>query len=95
MLITVVKEAETGHLPVKGQGYRGRFGGEGGMECGQICPRLYAPQEMESTAENIFLRKWILAYRPPYLQFNAKGESIGEVPKAITLPLPLLLMLRH
>ena len=29
MVDTLLYEAETGHIPIKGQGYRGKFGGEG------------------------------------------------------------------
>jgi len=86
---TVVKEAETGHLPVKGQGYRGRLVEKGGMECDRYV-RDCTPHKRWNPRQRIYFYGMDIGYRPPICSLMPKGESIGEVPKAITLALPLL-----
>ncbi|MCC7018434.1 MAG: hypothetical protein IT332_01680 [Ardenticatenales bacterium] len=90
MVETVLTEAATGAVPVKGQGYRGKFGGQGWDAIWTDMSEIVRPtrdgihgREMISTAVD-------LGAKPMHLRFDAAGAVFGAAPHVTTLPLPLL-----
>lgn len=86
----VAYEAEGGRIPVKGAGYRGRFGGEGWDGLWTDMSEIVRP-----TRDGIHGREFIstvvdLGPRPSFLEFDRDGLPTGRLPHTITLPLPLM-----
>ncbi|HWU41619.1 MAG TPA: glutamate synthase-related protein, partial [Candidatus Acidoferrum sp.] len=87
---TVMYEAQTGKVPVKGAGYRGKFGGEGWDAMWTDMSEIVRP-----TRDGIHGREFIstavdVGERPSYLMFDGKGAPTGATPRVFTLPLPVL-----
>ncbi|MEX0990986.1 MAG: glutamate synthase-related protein [Actinomycetota bacterium] len=87
---TILYEAESGRVPVKGQGYRGAFGGEGfdGMW-------LDMSEIVRPTRDGIHGREYIstavdIGEKPMFLRFDEDGEAVGDVPKTMKLQVPFL-----
>ncbi len=83
-------EAETGRIPVKGAGYRGRFGGEGWDGMWTDMSEIVRP-----TRDGIHGREFIstavtIGAKPAFLTFNPNGTLSGEPPKTFSLPLPFI-----
>lgn len=88
---TIVQEAETGRVPVRGQGYRGPFGGSGWDGMWTDMSEIVRP-----TRDGIHGREHIstevnIGHRLPFLNFDTNGQPLDEPPQMLTLPLPLLL----
>jgi hypothetical protein len=87
---TIAYEAETGMIPVKGAGYRGRFGGEGWDGMWTDMSEIVRP-----TRDGIHGREYIstivdIGYRPNYLVFDEGGLPVGPVPHTFQVQLPIL-----
>jgi hypothetical protein len=87
---TLHYEARTGRVPVKGAGYRGRFGGEGWDAMWTDMSEIVRP-----TRDGIHGREFIstavdLGFRPPFLTFNEQSAPTGATPQVLSLPIPLL-----
>ena len=83
-------EAESGLIPVKGAGYRGKFGGEGWDGMWTDMSEIVRP-----TRDGIHGREFIstavdIGYTPNFLVFDEMGESVGAEPQSVRLPLPML-----
>ncbi len=88
---TVCYEARTGRVPVKGAGYRGRFGGEGWDGMWTDMSEIVRP-----TRDGIHGREFIstsvdIGQKPPFLSFDGQGLVTGESARAFSLPIPILL----
>jgi hypothetical protein len=86
---TIIYEAKTGLVPVKGAGYRGKFGGTGWDGMWTDMSEIVRP-----TRDGIHGREFIsteidIGGTPPFLKFSLTGE-VENVPENITLPIPLL-----
>ncbi|MCI0395906.1 MAG: hypothetical protein L0332_12210 [Chloroflexi bacterium] len=86
----VAYEAESGRIPVKGAGYRGRFGGEGWDGMWTDMSEIVRP-----TRDGIHGREFIstvvdIGSRLNFLVFDERGEAAGKTPQTFTIPLPLL-----
>ncbi len=82
---TATFEAETGHIPIKGQGYRGKFGGTGWDGMWTDMSEIVRP-----TRDGIHGREFIstevdIGGKPPFLQFPNE-----EVARTVSIPIPLL-----
>jgi hypothetical protein len=87
---TVHYEAQTGMIPVKGAGYRGKFGGEGWDGMWTDMSEIVRP-----TRDGIHGREFIstvvdIGEKPPFLTFDDLGRPIGPIPHVLSIPLPLL-----
>jgi hypothetical protein len=87
---TISYEAEGGMIPVKGAGYRGKFGGEGWEGMWTDMSEIVRP-----TRDGIHGREFIstmvdIGYTPNFLVFDDQGKSIGPQPQVISIPLPIL-----
>jgi hypothetical protein len=87
---TILYEARNGAVPVRGAGYRGRFGGEGWDGMWTDMSEIVRP-----TRDGIHGREFIstsvdLGSRPAYLRFDERGEPAEPLPQILSLPIPFL-----
>jgi hypothetical protein len=86
----VMYESQTGKIPVKGAGYRGKFGGEGWDGMWTDMSEIVRP-----TRDGIHGREFIstvvhVGERPSHLTLDEHGIPTGDVPKGFTLPVPMV-----
>ena len=87
---TLSYEVEDGSIPVKGAGYRGRFGGEGWDGMWADMSEIVRP-----TRDGIHGREFIstvadIGYKPNFLTLDEAGQPTGPIPNVISIPLPML-----
>jgi hypothetical protein len=87
---TILYEARTGRVPVRGAGYRGPFGGTGWDGLWTDMSEIVRP-----TRDGIHGREFIstaieLGERPAYLRFDAQGEPVDPLPPMVTTQVPFL-----
>lgn len=83
-------ESLEGMIPVRGAGYRGKFGGQGWDGMWTDMSEIVRP-----TRDGIHGREFIstvvdIGYRPNYLVFNQNQQPVGNHPQIISIPLPIL-----
>jgi hypothetical protein len=86
----IAYEAETGLVPVRGAGYRGKFGGEGWDGMWTDMSEIVRP-----TRDGIHGREFIstvidIGFRPNFLEFNEHNKPNGRKPAVISIPLPMM-----
>jgi glutamate synthase domain-containing protein 2 len=87
---TINYEAGTGHVPVRGAGYRGTFGGDGWDGMWTDMSEIVRP-----TRDGIHGREFIstsvdVGEKPPFLRLDAQGRPVGPVAHVVPLPVPFL-----
>jgi hypothetical protein len=87
---TIMYEAATGRVPVKGAGYRGAFGGAEWDSMWTDMSEIVRP-----TRDGIHGREFIstsvdIGFKPTALVLDGAGQPIGETPRLISLPVPFL-----
>ncbi len=87
---TILYEARTGRVPVRGAGYRGPFGGEGWDGLWTDMSEIVRP-----TRDGIHGREFIstaldIGEKPAFLRFDDRGEVVGPVPTVIVTQVPFL-----
>jgi len=87
---TLLYEARTGRVLVRGAGYRGSFGGEGWDGLWTDMSEIVRP-----TRDGIHGREFIstmvdIGKKPPFLPFNDRGEAVDTELNAITTQVPFL-----
>ena len=87
---TLSYEVEEGSIPVKGAGYRGKFGGQGWDGMWTDMSEIVRP-----TRDGIHGREFIstmidIGYKPNFLSFDELGQPVGPTPNMISIPLPML-----
>jgi hypothetical protein len=87
---TVCYEARTGRVPVKGAGYRGRFGGKGWDGMWTDMSEIVRP-----TRDGIHGREFIstavdIGQKPPFLTFDEQGVAAGQSVRTFSIPIPVL-----
>jgi glutamate synthase domain-containing protein 2 len=90
MVDTINYEAATGHVPVRGAGYRGTFGGEGWDGMWTDMSEIVRP-----TRDGIHGREFIsttvdIGEKPAFLRLDAQGRPTGPLPRVVSLPVPFL-----
>jgi hypothetical protein len=93
MVDTVIYEASTGHVPVRGAGYGGAFGGPGWDGMWTDMSEIVRP-----TRDGIHGREFIstsvdLGSRPTLIQFDGEGKPAMQSSRWVSLPIPMLLEL--
>lgn len=88
---TVTYEAEGGRVPVRGAGYRGKFGGTGWDAMWTDMSEIVRP-----TRDGIHGREFIstsvdIGEKPPYLELGPNGRPRNGPERVFSLPLPFLL----
>jgi glutamate synthase domain-containing protein 2/Na+-translocating ferredoxin:NAD+ oxidoreductase RNF subunit RnfB len=91
LIAGILKQAETGKIPVSGAGYRGPFTGPGFDQIWTDMSEIVRP-----TRDGIHGREYIsaaieLGRRPPRLLFDRRGRLLVNPPPFRELPLPLIL----
>jgi len=91
----VAYEAETGSIPVKGAGYRGKFGGEGWDGMWTDMSEIVRP-----TRDGIHGREFIstvveIGEKPSYLIFDEDGHLTGTAPRTLAIPIPFIYDVPH
>ncbi len=86
----VAYEAETGSIPVKGAGYRGKFGGAGWDGMWTDMSEIVRP-----TRDGIHGREFIstvveIGEKPSYLVFDEDGQLVGAMPRSLAIPIPFI-----
>jgi hypothetical protein len=86
---TICYEARTGRTPVKGAGYRGRFGGQGWDGMWTDMSEIVRP-----TRDGIHGREFIstavdIGSKPPFLTFDERGGATGQSAETFSLPIPV------
>ncbi len=86
----IAYEVEEGAIPVKGAGYRGKFGGQGWDGMWTDMSEIVRP-----TRDGIHGREFIstvvdIGYRPNALSFGPNGQPNGPTPQTFSIPLPML-----
>ncbi|UYN89168.1 MAG: hypothetical protein KIT08_08705 [Anaerolineales bacterium] len=86
----IAYEASSGLVPVRGAGYRGKFGGEGWDGMWTDMSEIVRP-----TRDGIHGRETIstvvdIGYTPNFLQFDAAGQPVGNTPHYLSIQLPIL-----
>ncbi len=87
---TILYEARTGRVPVRGAGYRGPFGGEGWDGLWTDMSEIVRP-----TRDGIHGREFIstavdIGEKPAFLRFDDQGEAVGPTPAVIATQVPFL-----
>lgn len=87
---TLLYEARTGRVPVRGAGYRGAFGGAGWDGLWTDMSEIVRP-----TRDGIHGREFIstaidIGEKPAFLHFDEHGEVVDPAPKMTILPVPFL-----
>jgi glutamate synthase-like protein len=87
---TILYEARTGRVPVRGAGYRGRFAGEGWDGMWTDMSEIVRP-----TRDGIHGREFIstvteVGEKPSYLNFDGSGRLTGAAPRVRTIQVPFL-----
>mgnify|MGYP001823912080 FL=1 len=82
-------EVENGMIPVKGAGYRGKFGGAGWDGMWTDMSEIVRP-----TRDGIHGREYIstdvdIGFRPNFLKFDTGGLPVGPTPRVISIPMPM------
>jgi hypothetical protein len=82
-------ESQTGKIPVKGAGYRGKFGGEGWDGMWTDMSEIVRP-----TRDGIHGREFIstvvdIGGKPSFLTFDERGLPISPTPGVFSIPLPI------
>jgi len=88
---TILYEARTGRVPVRGAGYRGPFGGTGWDALWLDMSEIVRP-----TRDGIHGREYIstaveIGEQPPFLHFDAAGAPSGPLPRGRRIEVPFLL----
>jgi len=86
----VAYEAETGSIPVKGAGYRGKFGGAGWDGMWTDMSEIVRP-----TRDGIHGREFIstvvdIGEKPSYLVFDEDGGLASAQPRILSIPVPFI-----
>ncbi|HXH07539.1 MAG TPA: hypothetical protein VNI83_13235 [Vicinamibacterales bacterium] len=87
---TIVYEARTGRVPVRGAGYRGPFGGSGWDAMWTDMSEIVRP-----TRDGIHGREYIstavdIGAKPSFLRFGPDGSPREPRPRTFSLPVPFL-----
>lgn len=87
---TILYEAATGRVPVRGAGYGGAYGGDGWDGMWTDMSEIVRP-----TRDGIHGREFIsttvdLGPRPAMLTLDENGQPMGDLPKTVSVPVPFL-----
>lgn len=88
---TILYEASTGHVPVRGAGYRGKLGGHGWDEMWTDMSEIVRP-----TRDGIHGREYIstsvdIGEKLTVLEFSQDGSMRSKLPKIVSIPIPFII----
>lgn len=86
----IAYEAESGRIPIRGAGFRGKFGGKGWDGMWTDMSEIVRP-----TRDGIHGREYIsteidIGAKTPFIDFDKKQQPIGPIPQTLSFPIPWL-----
>lgn len=87
---SIAYESESGRIPIRGAGYRGKFGGTGWDGMWTDMSEIVRP-----TRDGIHGREYIsteidIGEKRPFIELDEQQHPIGSIPQTLSLPIPLL-----
>ena len=90
LIETIDEEARKGSVPVRGQGYRGRFGGPGWDGMFTDMSEIVRPSRDGIHGRELIGTSVDIGGKPMRLQFDSEGDLVGEGPRMLTIQVPFL-----
>lgn len=90
IISTIDEEARKGNVPVRGQGYRGRFGGPGWDEMFTDMSEIVRPSRDGIHGRELISTVVDIGSKPMSLKFDNDGKLVSEGPKMISIQVPFI-----
>jgi len=90
IISTIDEEARKGTVPVRGQGYRGRFGGPGWDEMFTDMSEIVRPSRDGIHGRELISTVVDIGSKPMSLKFDDDGKLVSEAPKMISIQVPFI-----
>jgi len=90
LIETIDEEARKGSVPVRGQGYRGRFGGPGWDGMFTDMSEIVRPSRDGIHGRELIGTSVDIGGKPMNLQFDSEGGIVGEGPRMLTIQVPFV-----
>ncbi len=89
-IAAIDEEAKRGMVPVRGQGYRGRFGGPGFDGMLTDMSEIVRPSRDGIHGRELIGTSVDIGSKPMHLSFDQNGSLLGSVPDMFTIQIPLV-----
>lgn len=90
IIATIDEEAKKGTVPVRGQGYRGRFGGPGWDGMFTDMSEIVRPSRDGIHGRELISTVVDIGSKPMHLQFDAEGGLVSAGPKMMSIQVPFV-----
>jgi hypothetical protein len=90
IISTIDEEARKGTVPVRGQGYRGRFGGPGWDEMFTDMSEIVRPSRDGIHGRELISTIVDIGSKPMRLQFDSEGGLVSAGPKMMSIQVPFV-----
>jgi hypothetical protein len=90
IISTIDEEARKGTVPVRGQGYRGRFGGPGWDEMFTDMSEIVRPSRDGIHGRELISTIVDIGSKPMSLKFDDEGNLVSEGPNLISIQVPFV-----
>lgn len=90
IISTIDEEARKGTVPVRGQGYRGRFGGPGWDEMFTDMSEIVRPSRDGIHGRELISTVVDIGSKPMSLKFDNDGKLVSQGPKMISIQVPFI-----
>jgi hypothetical protein len=90
LISTIDDEARKGTVPVRGQGYRGRFGGPGWDGMFTDMSEIVRPSRDGIHGRELISTVVDVGSKPMSLKFDSNGELVNEGPKMMSIQVPFV-----
>src|SRR6059036_2431908 len=87
---TILYEARTGRVPVRGAGYRGMFGGPGWDGMWTDMSEIVRPTRDGIHGREVISTVVDIGEKPTFLRFDEQGQLAGPLPAVISAQVPFL-----
>lgn len=91
IISTIDEEARKGCVPVRGQGYRGRFGGSGWDGMFTDMSEIVRPSRDGIHGRELISTVVDIGSKPMSLRFDSEGGLVSQGPKMMTIQVPFIL----
>jgi hypothetical protein len=90
LIETIDEEARKGSVPVRGQGYRGRFGGPGWDGMFTDMSEIVRPSRDGIHGRELIGTSVDIGGKPMRLYFDSDGDLVGEGPRMVPIQVPFV-----
>ncbi len=87
---TIIYEAETGRIPVRGAGFRGKFGGQGWDGMWTDMSEIVRPTRDGFHGREFISTQVDIGTVPHHLSFDKERNIFGDIPHTESIPLPFI-----